>query len=322
MSLKKVVACVKRHKRFLITAHTGLEGDALGSELALCRLLHKLGKQASVVNEDALPAEYAFLPGASAIRRYADLSASPTYDCFVAVDCSDLRRSGKVERLYEAKKPLLNIDHHVSNSRFGSVNWVEPSASSASEMIYRLYRALGLALDKDVSLLLYVGIFTDTGSFRYPNTTSATHSIISRLLRYGIDPAAVYKHTYENIPYRFVRSLGSVLAATRRSAGGRVIWLYLDKSPLADGDSSFDWPDYLLGVMRAVKGVEVALLFRRIQKGKIRVNLRSQGAVDVNRVAAAFGGGGHKTASGCTVRDSAKKVIRQVLFRIRQEFLR
>lgn len=320
MSLKKVVASLRKNKSFLITTHTNMEGDALGSELAFYGILKKLGKKATIVNEDALPYGYEFLPNTDKIIKYKDNLKEIKFDCFVALDCSDLNRTGEVYRLNSQQKPILNIDHHISNQKFGDINWVESRASSCSEMIYKLYQALRLPIDKDTAILLYTGILTDTGSFRYSNVTSFTHKAISELLKFNLDIPKIYKSVYEDIPFEDMKLLAKILPAMKRDAGGRIIWFQIKHNMLRNKKLSFDLSEHILTFGRAIKGVEVVALFKENLgvKNEIRVNFRSQGKVDVNKIAQFFGGGGHKTASGATVRGKLDDVRRRVLAKIKE----
>jgi len=320
VSIKKAAACVKKHSNFLITAHTNPEGDALGSELAFYFLVKKMGKNATIVNEDETPYSYDFLPGKNNIRRFKKNMKGVKFDCFTILDCSDLKRPGEVYKINTSRKPILNIDHHISNQNFGDVNWVDPKACSCSEMIYKLYKELGVPLDKDAALLLYVGIHTDTGSFRYPNTASLTHKIAAELLKFDLDIPQIYKNIYENIPFEDMKLLSRVLPSMDRQAKGKIILFQIRRDMLKDGKLSFDLTEHILTFGRSIKDAEVVLLFKENlgAKNEIRVNLRSQGKVDVNKVASFFGGGGHKTASGCTVKGSLSRVQRMVLNKIKE----
>ncbi len=170
MSIEKVIAQIRKHNNFLIITHANSEGDALGSELALCLLLRGIGKKVTLVNEDPVPAEYAFLPGADLVQTFRERYRRKTFGAYIFVDCAELSRSGSLAHMPFAGKPVINIDHHISNTNFGTVNWVDPDASSASEMVYRLYKKMGIAFTRESALQLYVGIMTDTGSFKYSNT--------------------------------------------------------------------------------------------------------------------------------------------------------
>lgn len=320
MSLKKVVDCVKKHKNFLITSHTNLEGDAFGSELAFFNLVRKLGKAATVINEDNLPYGYDFLPQKNKLIKYKDNLKGIEFDCFVALDCSDLSRTGEVYRLNSEKKTILNIDHHISNRKFGNINWVEPHASSCSEMIYKLYNALRVPLDKDTAIFLYTGILADTGSFRYSNVSSFTHRAVSELLKFNLDVPRIYKSVYENIPFEDMKLLGKILPGMRRDVKGRIVWFQVKQNILRNKKLSFDLSEHILSFGRAVKDAQVVVLFKENLgvKNEIRVNLRSQGKVDVNMIAQLFGGGGHKTASGATIHGKIDDVRRRVLAKIKE----
>ncbi len=322
MSLKKVVACIKRNKYFLITAHTNPEGDALGAELAFYQILKKLGKFATIINEDESPYGYKFLPGTNKIKRFKPDIKGIRFDCLVVLDCSDLRRTGEVYRLNSANKPILNIDHHISNERFGNINWVEPNASSCAEMIYKLYKKLRLPLDRDTAISLYVGMLTDTGSFRYSNTTAFTHKAVAELLKYNLDILQIYKNIYENVFFADMQLLSRILPKMKRQAGGRIIWFEVKKDMLKNKKPSFDLSEHILSFGRAVKDAQVVVLFKENLgvKDEIRLNFRSQGKVDVNKIAQFFGGGGHKTASGATIRGKLDQVRKKVLAKIRESF--
>ncbi|MFH1888610.1 MAG: bifunctional oligoribonuclease/PAP phosphatase NrnA [Candidatus Omnitrophota bacterium] len=319
MSLKKIVASLRENKSFLVTTHTNTEGDALGSELAFYGILKKLGKKATVVNEDVLPYSYEFLPNADKIIKYKDNLKEIKFDCFVTLDCSDLGRTGEVYRLNAEKRPTINIDHHISNTRFGDVNWVEPHASSCSEMVYKLHKALSLPIDRDTAILLYTGILTDTGSFRYTNTTSFTHKAVSELLKFNLDIPRIYKSVYENIPFQDMKLLARILPAVRREANGKVIWFQIKHNMLRNKRLSFDLSEHILTFGRAIKGAEVVVLFKENLgvRNEIRINLRSQGKADVNKIARFFGGGGHKTASGATIHGKIDDIRKRVLAKIK-----
>jgi len=334
VSLKKVIAGIKKNKNFLITAHLNPEGDALGSELAFYRLIRKMGKNAVIINADRLPYGYDFLPGINKIKRFNrkflaegesakgkknDLK-NIRFDCFAILDCSDLGRCGQVAKINTVNKPILNIDHHISNTRFGDINWVEPHASSCCEMIYKLYKKLRLTLDKDTAALLYVGILTDTGSFHYPNTTHLTHQVVSELLKHKLNIAQIYKNAYENIPFKDMQLLSRILPTLKCQLQGKIAWFTIKRNIFSKQRLSIDLSEQLLSFARAIKNVEVAVLFKENLwvRDEVRVNFRSQGKIDVNRIAQAFGGGGHKTASGATVKGRIEEVRRRVLAKIRE----
>lgn len=325
MSLKKAAECIRKNKRFLLTAHINVEGDALGSELAFYRLLRKLNKKAVIVNADASFYDYAFLPGIFRIKQAKRGMRLPRFDVFVALDCSDISRAGEVQYMRRSDKPVLNIDHHISNTYFADVNWVDAEASSTAEMVYRLFKAFKVPIDKESAMALYVGMLTDTGSFRYPNTTARTHKAVAELLSHRLNITQIHKNIYGNIPLSDVQLITKVLAMLKSDRGGKIAWFSIPRRVLAARKSStLDLTDHILGFARAIKGVEVAALFKENIKPRdgIRVNLRSQGKVNVNAIARLFGGGGHRTASGCTIHATLAHARNAVLQKIRRALLK
>jgi bifunctional oligoribonuclease and PAP phosphatase NrnA len=316
MSLTAVSGFIRARRSFLITIHSNIDGDALGAELAFARLLKKLGKSAVCVNDDAIPYGHEFLPGSGSIRRYREGMKLKPFDCLAVLDCSDLRRAGQTSRFGSLGAAVLNIDHHISNSCFGAVNWVEPHACCTCELIYKLYKHLRVPIDRQSAVQLYAGIVTDTGSFRYSNTQAATHVIAADLLAAGVKASEVYKKIYGSVPYDDMKLLSTILPTMQKDAGGRIVWFELPKAVLRGrGALSFDLSENLLNFARAVKGVEVAMLFKENQERdrEVRVNFRSQGKTDVNTLAGLFGGGGHRTAAGMTIRGKTLEQVRKMV---------
>lgn len=323
MGLNEVSKAIKKYKNFLITVHTSPEGDALGAELGFYNLIRKLGKRGLIINEDKVPYGYEFICANKPIHLLKKYSQGIKFDCFVVLDCANLQRTGSVYKLNRNNKPVLNIDHHISNRGFGDINWVDPEASSCSEMIFKLYKKLRQRIDKDSALALYTGIMTDTGSFRYSNTSSFTFRVASELLKSGINVPRVYRHTYENIPPGDIKLLLKLLPKIKFHCQGKVAGFEINKELLRGKKVSVDLANLLLNFGRAIKGVQVVVLFKDVLGGKnqVRVNLRSQGRVDVNKIAALFKGGGHKAASGCTLTGNIKAVEKLVIAGIKS-FLR
>ncbi|MDD5120630.1 MAG: bifunctional oligoribonuclease/PAP phosphatase NrnA [Candidatus Omnitrophica bacterium] len=318
MGINDACAAIKKYKRFLITVHTSPEGDALGAEVAFYNLVRKLGKSAIIVNEDKPPYGYDFLCKNKPIHLLSKKEKNIKFDCFVALDCADLKRTGKVYGLNKNNNPVLNIDHHISNNFFGRINWVDPEASSCSEMIFKLFKKLRQKIDKDTALALYTGIMTDTGSFRYSNTTAFTFQAAGELLKYGVNVPYVYRNAYENIPLSDIKLLLRILPKIKFYSQGRIIGFEIKKELIKIKRPSIDLADQLLSFGRSIKGAEVVVLFKENsgEKNQVRVNLRSQGKVDVNKIASFFQGGGHKTASGCTLVGSIEEIEKEVITKI------
>ena len=317
MSIEKIARQINKTKSFLITSHVNLEGDALGSALAVRYLLRALGKKAEVVMEDECPPEYRFLPGAKTVKKLKDLKRIK-YDVFIAVDCSDLGRCRAVSELVDRSKPVINIDHHFSNSRFGDVNWVDPKSSCACEMIFRLFKEMRIPVGRKEALCMYTGILTDTGSFRHPNTTYMTHSIASELMRLGIDGSEVYAHIYQSIGFEDIELLLRALNTIKLDGKNGIAHFSLKNMFLGGRKMSFDLTEQILSFGRMIAGVKAVVLFKENpdKPGQVRVNLRSVREVDISAVARMFGGGGHKNASACTVNGKLETIRKKVLKQI------
>jgi len=297
---------IKRGRSFLVSAHVNLEGDALGSGLALYFLLKKLGKKAVVCNNDPTPAIYRFLPGHEVIRHV--LHENESFDAALIADCSDSSRTGRIKDYLSRAKCIINIDHHVSNTFFGDINWVDAAASSACEMLYKLCRKLGV-MDKDIALCLYTGIFTDSGKFTYASTTADTHRIVSDLLKYKVEPFFVQEKLISTCEPEDLVFIGRLMTHLKLDSKKKACWCLICEWE----EKAFDTTEVIFSVMRLLKGVEVFVLFKQVGKDKVRVNFRSRSHVDVNHIAQFFGGGGHKRASGTTVDGNLPAVERKVM---------
>ena len=303
--INEIIKEIKASKTFLITAHVGIEGDALGSELATYGLLKRLKKTAVIFNDDYTPATYRFLPFHQKVHH--DLKRRK-FDVAMVLDCSDSSRAGAVKDYLVNAGRIINIDHHISNTAFGDLNWIDPKASSACQMVYVLCERLGV-MDKNIASCIYTGIFTDTGNFTYSSVTPETHRIVSELLRYKIDPQIIHHHLNSMCSKGDLLSIGKIVSALRFDTTHKICWAVIDSWKEKD----YDLTEVLFSIMRFSKDTEVFLLFKQIGTQKIRINLRSRFFVDVNKIAQHFGGGGHKRASGATVADSLihteKKVV-------------
>lgn len=311
--MRQILEAIKKHDKFLITAHVNLEGDSLGSQLGMKAFLEALGKTAIIVDNDAVPEHYKFLPGAEAVSNKLDEKLD--FDAAIVVDCPTLKRIGKVRDLIKGKF-VINVDHHISNDKFGDVNWVDPNASSAGEMVYKLYKETGLKLSKETALVLYIAILTDTGSFNYDNTSSVTHEIAGELLGYGIDPASVSESVYERRSVADIKFLSRVLSTLKVNKTGEVAYLEVTNTMLKETGSELVKSEGFVNYARSIDGVKVAIIFKEDSGNKVNVSFRSKGDVDVNRIASVFGGGGHVKASGCIVEGSLAEVERKVLGKV------
>jgi phosphoesterase RecJ-like protein len=288
------VEAVRQGRRVLLFAHVYPDGDVLGSQLGLGLALRAAGREASFACAHPVPDPFHFLPGAADIQQWK--AGRNGFDLVVTLDCPDPGRLGGL--LEGARGPgahVLNIDHHGDNRRYGDVNWVDTRAAATGEMVYDLVQAARLPLTADVAVNLYTAIITDTGSFRYSNTTPKTFRVAARLVEMGVDPARVATAVYETRFLGGLRLLGQVLQQIETDPDGAVAWLVIDRAQAAspdlpEGEEFVNYP-------RSLRTAKVAVLFRELPDA-VKVSLRAKGEVDVARIAARLGGGGHPNAAG------------------------
>ncbi len=315
MSEKNLLAFLKKYKTFLISTHVNPDIDALASEIVTALFLKSLGKKVFIVNADAVPKMYRFLPFISLVQK----KGNPLdYDAAVIVDCGELDRIDTVQKILLPGKPIVNIDHHITNDYFGRVNYVQPKASSTAEVLYGVLKKERFSFTKETAALLYLGIMTDTGSFRYDNTTDYTHTIASHLLTFKIPVNDLYRRIYETIPLKDVQSFLKIANSFQMIEGGKVLYVELNDRLTKGFSGEFDIREKIFSFLRAIKGVCVIAIFTEVNKNLTRVNFRSQSKVDVAKLASFFGGGGHTKASGCRISANISKAKQQIFGKLRK----
>ena len=308
--LSAICRVLREKDRFLVSCHENPEGDAIGSELALALALRKMGKTATVLNADPVPANLLFLPGADTVVFDEDGSK---YDVAVVVDCGSPERTGRVGHELRKCPLLVNIDHHRTNGDIGELALVDPDAAATGLLIHRVLSAMGYEICLDVATNIYVAVLTDTGSFHYGSSSPEAFEVAGEMVRRGVDPWAVAEQVYETQSARRLRLLGRVLDSLEVSADGRVACITTMREDLREFASGKDALEGFINYPRSIVGVEVAVSFRDEEGGVFRVSFRSKGRVDVSAVAARFGGGGHRNAAGCTVPGTLADVKKRVL---------
>jgi len=316
--MDRILEIIERNRSFLITSHERLDGDALGTELALYAWLCQQGKMADIYNQDATPENYQFLPGSEVILN--ELPAVGRYDAAFIVDCSDLSRVGRGYEKIADIGTLVNIDHHISNTRFCEVSFVDPRASSAGELLYRLITRKGNPVSSDIATNLYAALLTDTGGFHYGSTGRETLIAAGNLVGWGANPQEISEKIYENNPLAKIRLLARALETLAFDLGGRVGFMVVWRSVLQAVGAIPDYTEGFVDLPRSISGVEVSALFSEQEDGGFKVSFRSKGKVDVERVARAFDGGGHRNASACRIRGDFETVKRRVLDVIQDGF--
>ena len=305
--LEKVSALLREGDEFLITSHINTDGDSVASCLALQIMLRKLGRRGTVVLQDPAPENLDFLQGFDGVFTAAE-SRPPAH--FAAVlDCPSLERTGTASDHIADGGRVVNIDHHLGNTLFGAANLVTDGGSSTSELLYHLIQHLEIELDEQLAELLYTGILYDTGGFRYSLTTATTLDVAADLVRHGAPLDVIADRVFNSSSLAQVKMMGKAVESLKLVEDGRIAVLHLGEREMgtANTDKAVNY-----GLM--ILGVEVTLLLKEDSHEHYRVSLRSRARVDVNKVAAAFGGGGHNRASGCRM-DGARAQVEQALIR-------
>jgi len=297
--LEQVVATLREAPSVAVLSHVNPEGDAIGATLGAALALRGAGKVTAAYNASPLPPSLENLPGADEILREVPIRTA--YACYLVLDTSDLTRTGGLLDSRPDHAVVVNVDHHAANTRFGTVNWVDPEASSAGELVYRILRHGGFSLSTVVATNLYAAIQTDTGSFQYGNTTPAALRAAADLVERGAAVEQITAGLYENHDPREWRLLSQALATLQVSADGRVAWIEVTIAAQQQAGIGLEATEGFIDYVRAVRGVQIAVAFKEISPTEVRVSLRSRGPVDVARLAQAFAGGGHRNAAGCTL---------------------
>jgi phosphoesterase RecJ-like protein len=315
---------VSEKQRFVLTTHTNPDLDALGSELALDEYLRSLGKEVSILNSDSVPRLYRFVDPERRLRTFSPTRHGWVIEraevIFVMDASGGWERVGRIGAALAVRgndphggARVICVDHHPDPVDFAHLAVVDPDAAATAELIFDLITQAGGALTPSIARWLYLGILTDTGSFRYPKTSLRTHRITAMLIEAGADPTQLYKQVYEQYPLGLVRLKGHVMNSLQLGGGGQLVWYALDKATLkAYGVTQADLDGFpALGMQ--IGGVRVSLLCVEMPRGRVKASLRSDGSLSVNDLAAQFGGGGHPTAAGATLEGDLAQVTARLV---------
>lgn len=296
-----VAAEIRSRERFLLTAHEGPDGDALGSLLGMHRILVQLGKDSVMflaAKEFPLPIEYRFLPLEEVFH---EPPADMADRAVVFLDCGNLDRM-PVRLLGDGGNFTINVDHHHDNTLFADLNLVDVDASCTAEIVYELAKLLGAEITPDIASALYVGLVTDTGKFMYESTDARTHRIAAELIEAGVEVDETYRRLYEHVPIEKLRLLSSALDGIQRLCEGKLVLAYITAADYAASGAGEEMTEGIIDHLRSVEGARVAALIRDLgDRGSAarKVSLRSSGGdIDVSAIARRHGGGGHKRAAG------------------------
>ena len=315
MEQKKIIALLRRHRSFNLVAHVQPDGDSIGSLLALGEALQSMGKTVRLFTADRVPAKYAFLKGSEAILSTAEgwLGDSAA----VVLDCSDLERTGIFSEVIRGAPAIINIDHHLSNHHFGTANLVDPQAAATGEIIFYLLQAMALPFSRAIAESLYIALSTDTGSFKFENTTASTHRAAAVLLeQFKLNPGVLSEQVFDLRPLPFYILLKKVLGTLELHGGKKIAALTASREMLEQSGALREDLDGMINFARNIEGVEIGIMFFIDSPCEVKVGFRSRN-VDVSALAGALGGGGHIRAAGCRLKEpygrAREKVLREAL---------
>ncbi len=314
---REIVKFIAQAGGIAIFPHVSADGDAIGSSLALALALKNAGKKVIVYLEENIPSVYRFLPGTECACFYDP--QDEVMDINIALDTGDVGRLGTRGEAFFKAPCTINIDHHVTNTKFALLNFVDDMSASTGEIIYTLLKKLKLEIDRDIAACLYTAVSTDTGGFKYGNTTSETHRIASELLSTGIDIGELSQRIFDNTTYTKLKLTQKAIELLELHENEKLAAVAISQADLRAIGAKDEDCDGIVNMGRSIEGVEVSILVKEKDAQEVRVNLRSKTYVDVSEVAAAFGGGGHKRAAGCTVKGSLQEVKEQMIKALKEK---
>lgn len=297
-TFEEIAAALARGQKILLFPHVHMDGDALGSCVALCHALRKAGKECWILIEDDVPGNLQFLDRGCCTMDQ-DILGAP--DLSVCVDCGDMERIHDRGKRFLSAKETVCIDHHRTTESFCGLNYIDSSAAATAELIYALLQVCGTGIDREIAEALYTAIVTDTGRFQYSNTSRRTHEIVAALYDSGIDASRICTEIYESMRMEKLMIRNKALNTLSTVAGGRAVIAYVTQEMLAETGALMDETDGVVEELRSIKGIEAAVFLKEAEDGSIRVSMRSKHALDVAEIAQELGGGGHIRAAGCTL---------------------
>lgn len=314
--IDRILETIREHKTFCIVGHVRPDGDCVGSQLALAIALHNEGKRVTCWNEDPIPAKYKFLDPDGLFQTP---KPGKQFDCVIATDCASFPRLGTAGKYSLDRKILINIDHHESNPRYGDINWVSAREPSCGELIFRLLKAAHWSITKPIADNLFAAVSTDTGSFQYPTTRPGTFHTGAELVTRGADLAKVCDEVYQSYPLSRARLLRHLYNKFKLADKDRIAYLWLRKKDFTRTGAETNDTEGLIDHIRAIKPVVVACVFEEMEPELTRISLRSKSPkVNVNEIAAQFGGGGHLAAAGARISGKPMAVQRQVIAAVKR----
>ncbi len=323
-----ILKAIGEYQTFLISSHVNSDGDSIGSQLAFYSFLSELGKMAYVVNTDPVPARYKFLPNSNILKTHTEFNNAillSDIEVVIILDSGSLNRIGEdLSAQISPESIIINIDHHSSNEIFGHHNLVDTDACATGELVFDIIKNAGVKMGYELAVCLYTAILTDTGGFKFTNTTPKTHLITAELINEGVKPERINELVYDIVPYKKARLFGMSLATLKISPNSKIAWMSVTNEMYNQTQTKAEDTEGFIDYVRSLENVEVALFFREVEDGNVKVSLRSkntdQGSfpINVKDIASEFGGGGHVFAAGSFIVKPLNEAIEAVLEKVRK----
>ena len=310
-SIESIIRHIQNASSFLIVSHENPDGDSLGSQFALAFALRFMGKKAFVHARNPVPGIYDFLPGQEDLIISNEVKVNQE-DTLLVLDSGKLDRTG-LTFIPHPPPLIINIDHHITNTHFGHLDWVDCQASATSELIFQLLCYLEIQITPSIAINLYTGILTDTGSFQYSNTTANSLTIAGQLVTAQADPHLIANAVYERKTLSAMKLMGRVLNDMEIHHNQSIAILTVTQEILNSLNATYEDTEDLVIVPQKIEGIQVSVLIKELNESEYKVSFRSKGKTDVAKIAGALGGGGHLNAAGATMNGSLDHIKEKVL---------
>ena len=315
----KLKNLIEKSDNIIVFSHVNPDGDTLGSNLAISLMIEKyFNKKVDSVYVGNLPVLYSYLPNFDRFKNITEIDSKSVYDLAIAVDVASKDRMVFGTVIYENAKNTVNIDHHKTNIGYGKLNIIDGNAACVGSILYKIFKEWNFEITKDVARCIYSSLMTDTGGFKYENTTPETFILASELVKMGVSPTQEYRACYETKPQSMVQFQAYVVSNTIFYNEGRIAFSKITRSDMSKFNATDDYTEGIVEILRTVKTVEIAAILKETKEGYTKVSLRSK-VVDLTPIVIDFGGGGHSFAAGCTIKKPIAIAFDKLLKRVQSE---
>jgi len=318
MVIEQIDSSIKNAKNILLVSHINPDGDTLGSMCGVYSfILDNYKKKSDMVCVSDIPVTYKFIPYINDVKSISEIDLSREYDLVITLDVASIDRCGDAKILFDRAKATINIDHHGTNPNYAQINLVRPEVSATAEVLVDLFKEMNIEISLNTAICLYVGILTDTGGFRFSNTTSKTFNAVSELTAKGVKPAEIYQKCYESNSKDMVLFQSYCISKAEFLADNKIAYTIVYKKDLEKfNNKGEDFTDGLTEKLRSIVSTEIAFVVKELSAGMSKVSMRSR-TQDIAQICSSFGGGGHKLAAGAVIKANPEKAVKMILNEIK-----